>query len=232
MRMGLDVRRFRPASAPSARRAHLLDARRVDLVIDGGASFGQYGRLLRSSGYRGEIVSFEPLSKPFAKLARNASRDPEWHCYNLALGDEGGAARMNVAGNSQSSSILDATELHEANAPGSATVATEEVTVVSLDDVAKDFVHEGTQAFVKLDLQGYELAALRGAEKTLPLVCGVEAELSLAELYSGQPLLIDVFDHLRERGFECVGLDPVMVDQTSGFLLQVDGLFARQASAG
>jgi FkbM family methyltransferase len=229
MRIGLDVRRFRPASAPAARRARLLATRGVDVVIDGGASFGQYARLLRSGGYEGAIVSFEPLSEPYAELSRQASRDPRWSCYRLALGESGGVARMNVADNSVSSSILDATELHQVNAPGGKIVGSEEIDVVTLDEVSGDFVNAGTRAFLKLDLQGYELAALRGAEATLPRVCAVEAELSLVELYGGQPLLPDVMAHLGERGFDCVGLDPVMADCTSGYLLQVDGLFARQA---
>jgi FkbM family methyltransferase len=227
LRLGLDVRRFHPASAPSARRARLLATKDIDLVIDGGASFGQYGRLLRASGYQGSIVSFEPLPQPFAVLSRHASHDPDWRCYNLALGDTSGVARMNVARNTLSSSILAATELHQVNAPSADTVGAEEVEVASLDDVADGFLDASTTAFLKLDLQGYELAALRGAETTLSQVRAVEAELSLAELYRGQPLLLDVCEHLRQRGFGCVGLDPVMVDRTTGYLLQVDGLFVR-----
>jgi len=228
MRLGLDVRRFHPAAAPSARRARLLATQGVGVVVDGGASFGQYGRLLRASGYEGRIVSFEPLSNPYAELSKQAGRDPRWRAYNLALGEANGGARINVAGNTLSSSILRATYLHQVNAPGGDIVATEEIDVVRLDDVAGEFVDADTRAFLKLDLQGYELAALRGAEGTLPHVCAIEVELSLVELYDGQPLLPDVLEHLRERGFDCVGLDPVMVDRTTGYLLQVDGLFVSE----
>ena len=128
--------------------------------------------------------------------------------------------------------MLEMTQLHEEHAPGSATVATDTVNVARLDDVADEFLDASRRVFLKLDLQGYELAALRGAERTLEQVYAVEVELSLVELYRGQPLFPEVFEHLAVRGFRCVGLDPVFVDHESGYLLQVDGLFVRETSAG
>jgi FkbM family methyltransferase len=201
-------------------------------VVDAGASSGHYARLLRAAGYRGAIVSFEPLAGPYRHLAERAHEDPLWTCHRLALGDKSKVATINVSGNALSSSLLEMTELHEANAPGSTTVATEQINVVRLDDIADELLDVGSwPAFLKLDLQGYELAALRGAEETLERMNAVEVELSLVELYRGQALLPDVFEHLAERGFRCVGLDPVFVDRESGYALQVDGLFVRDSAA-
>lgn len=47
-----------------------LEARQVDAVFDIGANSGQYSIGLRRAGFRGRIISFEPLSGPFSLLEK------------------------------------------------------------------------------------------------------------------------------------------------------------------
>jgi FkbM family methyltransferase len=210
----------------------VLASDHIELVVDVGANSGQYARLLRAAGYAGAIESFEPISTPFDRLAKRAAGDPLWGCHRLALGDGSQVTTINVAGNSVSSSLLEMTELHQSQARGSATVTTETITMARLDDVADELFLGDERIFLKLDVQGYELAALRGAEETLKQVRAIELELSLVELYRGQPLFIEVAQHLVDRGYRCVGLDPVFVDHETGYVLQVDALFVRDPTEG
>ena len=76
-----------------------LTSRKIDVILDAGANSGQYATGLRHSEFAGRIVSFEPLSGPFARLAHNASADPLWDCRQYALGDDDTTISMNVAGN-------------------------------------------------------------------------------------------------------------------------------------
>jgi FkbM family methyltransferase len=58
--------------------------------------------------------------------------------------------------------------------------------------------------FLKLDLQGGELAALQGAPLFLGKCFGVELEVEFAEIYGSQPLFGDVCRFLTEHGLEFV----------------------------
>jgi hypothetical protein len=58
--------------------------------------------------------------------------------------------------------------------------------------------------FMKLDIQGGELNALKGADGILDNVLGVEVEVEFSKLYIGQPLFGSIYDFLAERDFEFV----------------------------
>jgi len=199
----------------------------IDLVLDVGAHRGAYARQLRQAGYRGRMVSFEPLSRPYGELENASANDPLWDARRLALGERSGRARIHRAGNSVSTSLLEMTERHVDAMPSSAPVGAEEVQLARLDEICEDVVGTAERLFVKLDVQGYEGRVLDGATETMARVRAIELEMSLVELYGGQPLLPAVFERLVADGFECVGLEPAFTDRRTGYVLQVDGLFVR-----
>ena len=55
------------------RRIQLLKHFSIDKVLDIGASIGQYGYYMRTFGYKGKIISFEPLREPYKKLQKMSS---------------------------------------------------------------------------------------------------------------------------------------------------------------
>lgn len=220
-RMGLEISHYRPFAARIAAR---LEG--VPLVVDVGANRGQYATELREHGYRGEIVSFEPLEEAFAQLTAAAARDVEWTCHRMALGPAAGEAQINVASNLESSSLLQLEVGHRVGAPGVAIVGVETVPVWRLDDVLDD----DRPCLLKLDVQGYEDRVLDGAPATLARAQLLQCELSIAQLYDGQARLRALIDRLDDAGLGLVDLDPFFYDPTDGRVLALDALFARQSS--
>src|SRR4051794_18594391 len=94
-KVGVDVVRYDANRDPRQRLARRLKQLDTDLVIDVGANAGQYARSLRNAGYRGRLVSFEPLSGPFASLSAAAEHDDQWTTIRAAVGAEEGSLAMN-----------------------------------------------------------------------------------------------------------------------------------------
>jgi FkbM family methyltransferase len=227
-RIGLDVIRYNPQKSHEAALAKLLAAREIDTVLDIGANQGQYATMVRRAGFRGKIISFEPLPEAHSKLTQAAARDPLWTVApRMALGDHDGTLLMHVAGNSASSSALPMLDAHLRAAPESAYIGSEKVRVSKLDGVAEELRVGGQNLFLKIDVQGFEPQVLRGAERLLDRIQGVQLELSLVPLYEGETLFLSLVDSLAGKGFELWALIPGFIDNETGRTLQVDGIFFR-----
>lgn len=229
-RVGYELHPYDPDPVPATedmQRAKLLAGERVDVLLDVGANEGQYAVRMRRAGFAGRIASFEPLSDAFAALERRAAADPRWEARRLALSDSDGTAAIHVAGNSTSSSLLDMGEQHLRSAPDSAYVGSEQVPTARLDSLWDELVRDGERAFLKLDVQGFEMHVLRGATRALQELRGVQAELALAHLYEGDSPWREVVDHLAALGFELAGVEPGFGDPDTGRMLQFDGVFLR-----
>jgi FkbM family methyltransferase len=192
-------------------------------VLDVGANEGQYARRLRADGYLGELFSFEPSLAAYSKLEQTASADPAWHTVRAALADRVGSASLNVSANSYSSSLLPISRVHTSAAPDAAYVATETVEVTTLDTMGLSPV----PTYLKIDVQGYEPEVLRGSDRLLEHVIGVELEMSLVPLYEGQVLATDVCVMLRDRGFVPVAFQTAFTHPDTAEILAIDALFAR-----
>lgn len=225
---GIELSRYDVQRSARARRAHVMKRERIDVVFDIGANAGQYGLELRLGGYRGRIVSFEPLAEPFVELERQAAADENWHCLKLALAETSGHATMFKTEASWSSSLLRMHDRYVTVAPGRAAAGTETVETSCLDALAADLLGSSRAPMLKMDVQGYELHVLAGAEATLARVQLVESELALVPIYDGQPSYREVIECLAGFGFDLVGVEPTVVDSSTGHLHEVDGLFARR----
>lgn len=200
----------------------------IDLVLDIGANEGQFASEIRSVGYKGQIVSFEPLSDANQKITQAAIGDKNWVIHpRSAIGDYDGEVEINVSANSVSSSILSMTEAHSSAAQNSAYVGSEKVSIARLDSVAADYISPSNKYFIKIDTQGFEWQVLDGATETLKNAQGVLCEMSLVPLYNGQYLWGDMLKRLESEGFTLWAIQRGFTDPNDGRSLQIDAVLFR-----
>ena len=140
---------------PAARALRLL-ARPGDVVLDGGANIGLFTVLAATCvGPEGRVVACEPAPATMALLRENVERNAlsQVALCEAALADAPGRLVLRV---------FDPGSGFSSFAPADAAGAGEvEVDVTTLDDVAGELLDRVT--LVKLDVEGAELRALRGA---------------------------------------------------------------------
>jgi FkbM family methyltransferase len=205
----------------------LLKLNNIDLILDAGASDGGFANQIRSIGYKGKIISFEPVSISYKRLTNNAKYDKNWTTLNIALGDSDGDIEINIAGNLDSSSILSMNDSHLAANPKSKYQAKEIVNVRRLDSIFSDCIINEDKILLKLDVQGYEKQVLDGAVKSLKQIKGIQIEMSFEELYKGSSTFDEMKHWIESEGFTLCLLESGNRNKVTGKLLQVDGTFYR-----
>ncbi len=228
---GREVVPFDIAHFPSLYRQKLMQSRGINLVLDVGGNLGQTGHELREEQYKGRIISFEPVSSVFAQLSKTAAADGKWTTHHLAMGESPGTARINISGTAASSSILPMTGRHESMVPESRYSGAEEVQVETIDNLFGTIVKPSERVMLKIDTQGFELAVLKGAARSLETIEIVQTELSMVLLYEGQPKYYELMQFMDKAGFDLANTIPHFLEKSSLQFLQSDAIFVRRAAS-
>lgn len=132
---------------------------------DIGANIGLFSLLAaRIVGPAGSVVAFEPSPDVFALLRENASRDRTIQCLPYGVGNAEGMMSFAAQGTSSSSSFIpEVTELNLRNNPGQA-IHQVDVRMRKLDMLLGEL---RAPSVVKIDVEGFELEVLKGAERLL-----------------------------------------------------------------
>ncbi len=227
-RLGFEIKRFNAVSSKFSRFHKFFSDYKFDSVLDVGAYDGTYAINLRQLGFDGRIISFEPLSEVYPRIVEHSKKDIKWIVApRMALGAEDGIKSINIAANYTSSSILDMEDSHMVGAPESIYIGSEMIRVFKLDNVVGNFIKPENVVFLKLDVQGYELEVLEGAQKTLPFIKGLQIEISIEPLYKNQIIFKEMLIHIEQLGYKLWDIQPCFRDKLTGKLLQFDGIFVR-----
>jgi FkbM family methyltransferase len=202
--------------------SQILSTHSITQVIDVGANVGQFGADLRRHGYKGPILSIEPVSSLYSQLVKNSERYPPWIALNIGIGENSSEMMINVSSNNGlSSSFLTMLPLHLVASPNSGTYRKERIKVETLKDIFERFAFDPSSTLVKLDVQGYEYQALAGLKDLLPFVKCIFCEVSIEPLYSGEKTIDEIITFLRQNGHYVYDIFDGLRKET-GSLLQVD----------
>ncbi len=218
---------WKPFSITAYRMLRSLKAQGIEprTILDGGANIGQFARAAVANYPEASIHSFEALPEIATKLQSNLRKFPEVNIIASALGNHEGTLRFRRNAYAQASSAL---PVHKNKQESFPDVLEREITEVSVNRLenlidSKDLV---APVLLKLDLQGYELEALKGSTELLPHIQYVLVETAFKQMYVGEPLFEDILIFLLEYGFHF--LRPVdFLKDARGNVVQMDALFAR-----
>ena len=211
--------------AATVEHAEALAKLKLRTVVDVGANRGQFSLFALHTFPAASIISLEPLPEPAARFRRVFAQEPRVTLHNAALGPDTGQSVMHVSRRDDSSSLLPITAAQAELFPGTDEVRTETVRTAPLSAFV-DSTSIEEPALLKLDVQGYEMEALRACGDLLEKFTYVYAEGSFVELYEGQVLADDLIAWLREQGYELVGSYESVRDE-HGQTVQADMLFER-----
>jgi FkbM family methyltransferase len=209
---------------------HTAMMRSLDIatLVDIGANVGQFTLLAIAIKPDITVEAFEPLAGPAAVFRRLFAGNQRVILHQVAIGPAEAVATMNVSRRDDSSSLLPITRLQTESFPGTDKIRVEEVRVATLEsELSDDRIRE--PALLKLDVQGYELQALRGSLSMLHRFRHIYSEVSFAELYEGQSMAHEVIAFLAAAGFALVGIYNTQHDRND-MPIQCDCLFTRVES--
>ena len=195
-------------------------------VVDIGANKGQFALAARRNCPRAGIVAFEPLARPATIFRAIFSGDNAVTLHQAAIGPVQSREQIHVSKRDDSSSLLTATALQEKIFPGTSESGLETVEVAPLPAFLAD-TDIVRPSLLKLDVQGFELAALEGCADFLGSFDHIYVECSFMELYAGQALADDVIEYLARKDFRLRGFYNLATD-AKGRAVQADFFFSRR----
>ncbi len=190
-------------------------------VFDVGAYKGDFAQYCLRIWPNAKVNCFEALEDKVNQLQQLASRNSAIQVFPGLLGAE----------------TRDKVPLHKAETASS--VLVEQIPqnfpvtyqpMRTVDQIVQEHFGGSPPDLLKLDVQGYELEVLKGAEKSLPKMQVVLAEVSLLDIHQNVPLFAEIVAWLNDRdwvAYDICGLTRRPLDKA---LWQADLIFVPRNS--
>lgn len=188
-------------------------------IVDGGAFHGGTVEALSAAYPNAEVYCFEPITTNH--LRSNLSKNKKVRIFPYALGESEATVTMRVGTREETSSINSITA--EGVAIYGAKVNTQATITVPMKTL--DSILERAE-IIKLDVHGFELAALRGAAKLLRTTIAVLIEVCFVPIFEGQPLFVEINTFMQDNRFRVYNIYHLS-STANGQLICADVLYVR-----
>ena len=185
---------------------------KVDCVFDIGANFGQYATMLRNDvGYKGVIISFEPMPEAATRLREIARLDPLWFIEEIALSDENCDKSFNIMKGHQFSSLSQPIHSEVENFVSTNKVAKElrvKSETLSFVYARLEKEHKFKRPFLKMDTQGYDVKVIRSGKEIVHHFVGLQSELAIKRIYKDSVDFRVALTEYEDHGFSLSSFVP------------------------
>lgn len=192
-------------------RSPFIKSLNASCIFDVGANSGEFALLARAAFPTARLVCFEPHPEAFASLNNTMRKDKHFQSFQIALGENDERGLMHLDPFSPNSSFF----------RRSSKSIPQQLQIQKLDSyVAMITIEDRT--ILKLDVEGYELAILKGAEKFI-----TQTDYIYIECRTTDPIgctFSEIYAFLFQRGWEYQGAYDSVYTKT-GKLLYFDALF-------
>jgi FkbM family methyltransferase len=184
-------------------------------AIDGGAYRGDWTKTLWNVWPTTSCLMIEPQPKQAPILVELAHRVPGSRACQIAIADSNRKERFSL-------------EETNSRLGGDSDCGAIEIDVRTLDSLLCETANFHPN-LLKLDLQGFELAALDGCSSSLPQFEVIILEVSILRI-GEVPIFREVDHYLAQRGYRVYDLLPSYFRPRDGALWQVDAFYVRESS--
>jgi len=189
-----------------------VDEFEVDCIFDIGANRGQYASMLRKQvGFKGAIISFEPIDHAANHIETIRQNDPDWSVEQIAVSNANGQKEFSIMAHEQFSSF----SAPHKNQPNSTKTANKTVKKISVTTETLESAYlrhkkklKFQRPFLKMDTQGHDATVVRSGASIIHEFVGLQSELSIAPLYETSMSFADAIALYEELGFTLSAFTP------------------------
>ena len=190
-------------------------------IIDCGAYIGEWTRMIKNIYPSSKVLMIEANPEKEINLQAVQGEYPQTVDYAVSLLGAENRTNVKFYKMESGSSILE----EQSSAPRDILL----LPMKTLDEIA-DEKGFSDAAFIKIDVQGYEIEVLKGATKILKRAELVLLEVSFIQYNKGSPLIGDVVNFMSDHGFAVYDIGDLARWGTDSTLVQGDLFFIKQDS--